>query len=255
MLKEDLKERINARLRKLRSRIGRNYFIANLSYPSEQKERDLSAINEYLEKIEEVLPDLESLLKAYRKYIPNIWDQTKYAASYLLIGKALSNLRAIIILSKKGLSSEMVELSRSAIESLDLAFLFLDEDAEISLKKWFEGKIIPNDEARGSFQKAINKLVGDKSILIPIKNMKSDVYDLYSLYTHSSYSALLDYIDVFYEDFDYKKYAGFHYTFKYLHLIDNIVVNILFSLKDALVKLHNFDSTRQIDKLLRRFGY
>ena len=200
--------------------------------------------------------DIESLLKAYRKHIPRIWDQTKYVASYLLIGKAFNNLITINIIARAGSSHELVEISRSAIESLDLAILFLEDTNGTLLKKWFKGEIIKNAKSRVLEHKIINDEMSKQDTeMFPYQEMKSDVYSIYSLYTHSSYAALLDSVDVFYEDFDYKKYSGFHYTKKYLHLVDNLVINILLSLKDAFIRCNDRKNVDETEKVFRRTGY
>jgi hypothetical protein len=254
VLKRGREERINERLRKLSSRRGYRYFITHVGYPSQKKESDIFEINKYSIKVEEAIPQIRSLLKEYRKHIPHIWDQTKFCASYLLICKAFSNLKTLILLARNGSNQELVEISRSAVESLDLTFLFLEDTGKKPLKDWFAGKIIGNQEARKAMHDAVNKEDGDKTI-VPLEDVKSDVYETYSLYTHSSYAALLDSIDVFYEDYDFKKYAGFHYTAKNLHLIDNIVINILLGLKSAFIQVRDLKNFEATDSLMKAIGY
>lgn len=249
ILKEGREANINERLRKLRSRKGHRYFITHIEFPSRQKELDRASIDRYLKKIEEIIPQIELLIRNYRAYILHIWDQTKFCASYLLICKAFGNLRTATLLAKNGSCQELVEISRSAIEALDLAFLFLQDEKGKLLKDWFKGKIISNDEARKALHKSINKIFVDTTI--PLQDVKSDLYETYSLYTHSSYAALLDSIDVFYEDYDFKKYAGYHYSVRYLHLIDNIVINILLLLKSAFTYVKDTKNFEATDKLLR----
>jgi hypothetical protein len=248
---------INKKLGKLHSRKARKLFLTNFSYPSDQKQREASKIAKYLQDIEEVLPQMEVLLRTYRKSIPNIWDQTKDAASYLLLCKAFNHLQSIIVLAKQGSCSEMVELCRSSCEALDLVFLFLEDGEGSHLSKWFKGEIISNKTARKKIHEILNseKSKSIKTQTLPVEDFKGDIYETYSLYTHSSYTAIIDSIDPYYEDFDYKKYAGFHYTFSYLHLVDNVAVNILFNLKSVFIKLCDQVNVSKVDELLRDIGY
>lgn len=254
ILKKGREERINERLRKLRSRYAYSYFVTHTEFPLQEKERDEFKITAYLSRIEEITPQIESLLREYRKYIPHIWDQNKYSASYLLICKAYSNLKMLIVLAKKGSNQELVEICRSAVESLDLVHLFLEDDKGKLLRDWFRGKIIANKEARKVIHKVLNQENKGKDA-VPLKDVKSDVYETYSLYSHSSYAALLDSVDVFYEDYDFKKYAGFHYTADYLHLIKNVIVNILLNLKSVFIQVKDIKSLEATDNLMRTIGY
>lgn len=254
ILKKGREARIKEKLRKLRSRVGHRHFITNIGYPSQQKDSDKSKINNHLKKIEETVPQIKTFLKEYRKNTPNIWDQTKFSASYLLMCKAYTNLGTLILLAKRGANQELVEISRSALESLDLALLFLEDEKGKLLKDWFKGEIISNQYAREAMHDVINKESKSKGT-IPVKDVKSDIYETYSLYTHSSYVALLDSVDVFYEDYDFKNYAGYLYTSRNLHLIDNIVINILLNLKNAFIKVRDLKNLEIVDNLMKTIGY
>ena len=254
VLRKSRLERIEDKLRRLRSRRARNHFITHIGYPSKQKEIDQSGIASYTTRVEAILPKIKELIKSYRKYTPNIWDQTKFSASFLLICKAYGNLQSLVSLAKNGSNHELVEISRSAVESLDLANLFLEDEKGKLLKNWFKGKIIGNKESRKVMNAQVNE-INKSGVSVPLEDVKNDVYETYSLYTHSSYSALLDSVDPYYENYDFKKYAGYHFSAKNLELIENIIINILLSLKDGFIRAGdpiNFDET---DNLMKAIGY
>ena len=258
-LREGLEKRIQARIDKLKTRQAYFYFTTHISQPQQNKASDESIILQSLKKIENNIPNIKNLIKSVRKFIPHIWDQTQVSAAYLLIGKAFSNLETALILAKIGHNLEIVELVRSGHESTDLASLFLDDDEGKYFKKWFKGKIIENAKARAGFQKTINRLGIDNSMKsyynLSVEDAKRDVYGLYSLYTHSSYAALLDAIDVFHEDYDFNRNAGFHYTAANLHIIESLAINILLSIRFVFIKCQDLDSDLEAVKLLKAVGH
>jgi hypothetical protein len=258
-LREGLEKRIQARIDKLKKRQAYFYFTNHIIQPQQNKASDESIILQSLKKIENNIPNIKNLIKSVRKFIPHIWDQTQISAAYLLIGKAFSTLETALILAKIGHNLEIVELVRSGHESTDLASLFLDDDEGKYFKNWFKGKIIENAKARAGFQKTINRLGIDNSIKsyynLSVKDTKRDVYGVYSLYTHSSYAALLDAIDVFHEDYDFNRNAGFHHTAKNLHIIESLAINILLSIRNVFIKCQDFDSDLEAVNLLKAVGH
>ncbi len=251
---DNLEERISERLKKLQSRKGYYYLLTHLDYPSNQKRLDKNAINAQIKVIEDALPEIKKLMKQIKRYVPHIWDQTKYAAAYLLLGKAFSNLETIILLAQKGHNLEMVDLARSGTESIDLAFLLFEDSQNQQLEKWFKGKIIENEKARKALDRVINQL-NPASVKLPVEEMKKEVYKTYSLYTHSSYAALLDSIDVFHEDFDFERYAGFHFARRNLHAVQDLAIKILLQLKNIYVQCKNQDCLNEVDELLKQIGH
>src|SRR3990167_8723855 len=150
-LKEGLAERIKDRVQKLKNRKGHNYFLSNLTYPENEKQKTKHQLQQAAASLEEKMPEIKT----------------------------------IITLAKDGRNVEIMELARSGHESLDLAFLFLEEGQEERLKSWFEGKIIDNKTARETLHKVLNS--GElNSTELPVYDNKTDVYGIYSLYTHSS---------------------------------------------------------------------
>lgn len=255
VLKQGTHERIYDKLQKLRFGKARRYFVRDIGYPARTKEADKASILRYTDKVERILPDIKTLLELFRKHVLNIWDQNKYCASYLLICKAFGEIKPVMTIAREGSSHEVIELVRSGVEALDLSFLFLEENDGVYLKRWLKGEIIGNDEARKMYDKIINAERAKNKSVVPLRDVKSDVYWVYSLFTHNSYSALLESVDPFYEDYDFKKYSGYHYTAKNLHLVESLILNILLSLKNAFLKLNDPKGFVETDKLMKKIGY
>lgn len=243
----DLKEKLN----KLKLGKAKRYFLTHIDYPQKQKQIDKDSITRDIEPLEDDISEIQGLIKEVRGFFNTIWDQDKYAAAYLLVGKALSNLEAGIFLSKKGYSEEFLELSRSGHESIDLAFLFLEAENNHLLVRWFKGEIIKNNIARQFFEKRMSK---DKSFggLISLAVMKGDIYKAYSLSTHSQYTALVDSIDIFYEDLDFYKYSGHHHSTILVYYLQSLYCNILFLLKDIFIHRLDQPNIEKADELLKR---
>ncbi len=131
-------------------------------------------------------------------------------ASYLLFCQAVQHFEAIFVLAARGLSIQACEMLRAIGEALDLIPLFLEERQDHpKLKKWFEGEIIPNREAREAAHRFINE---DRNEPWPVKETKAGIYDALSRYSHMSYAAVLESVDVYARDFDWRRVSGFHYA-------------------------------------------
>ncbi len=254
MLKSGIEDRIKKRIAKLKSGRARKYFLSDISYPKRRQDQNRYDINKSIKVVEGLLPELLSLLKLIRPYFDKIWDQNNIVAAYLLLGKTHKMLHSVVDEAKKGNPTSIVELARSGQEAVDLAFLFLDEKGSKYLRKWYRGEIISNSEARKALDKAVNDMFTTFATQpILVKKMKDDVYWGYSLYTHSGYGAMLDMVDVYHEDFDFEGYAGFHYTDRYLHLIQNLVVNLLLGMKNVFVYCKDLDGISKVDTQLSKF--
>lgn len=254
MLRDGVDERIKKRVDKLESGKAREYFLANIGYPKKQQAIDKHAINKSTKSVEDLLPELSTSIKLIRPHFNKIWDQNNIVAAYLLLGKTYKTLHSVINEAKEGNPVGVVELTRSGQEAIDLVFLFLDEKGEKYLERWFKGQIISNSVARKVINETVNEMLA-ASTKQPalVEKMKNDVYWIYSLYTHSGYGAMLDMVDVYYQDFDFNKYAGFHYAKQYLHLIQNLVVNLLLGMKNVFVYCKDLDGVSKMDKQLDIF--
>lgn len=250
-ISDDVEKRIKEKLDKLKTKAGYKMFQSDLLFPSRQKAKDRKIAEEYSERMETKLKELNPLIRSMRSHIDYIGDPDKYVAAYLLIGKSYSSLNAIIHLLKLGYSFQIVELVRSSMESLYLASLFFEEGQEDKLERWFKGDIIRNRDARKALSKAVNDMdIVTDGTTIPMESMLADIYSIYSSYTHSGYAALFDFIDIFTEDFDFQQYAQFHYCIEHLHLIDNLYTNILLGLKHYYIRARDEENLTQVEKLL-----
>jgi hypothetical protein len=147
----------------------------------------------------------------------------------LLFGKTSQSFRALFLLAREGYSYEVMEILRGIIESVQLVHLFLNEEENSPhLKKWFSGEIIQNEIARAFQDKFLNHESPDIESQIPYKEVQSHLYRLCSLYSHISYSALLDSFDVYNRDFAFQKIAAFHY-------LNNIALSLVRGILETTV--------------------
>ncbi len=257
-MEDELKKELEDRVKELRSRHSSEYFSQHPNYPNEQKDLDEAEIGELAKSFEEALPAIQELLREVKKFVPFIGDRTKTAAAYLLLGKALSNLKSIITVAKKGFNLEVMDLTRSGQESLDLALLFLEDGSEHLLEQWFNGDIVKNKEAREVMHQIMNrelpKILPDGEEL-PVNKMKAHMYKLFSMYTHSAYGALFDSIDVFREDIDFSGSAGFHYARRNFGVIHDFTVSLILQLKNIFGKHEDKEGFLRADTLYKSLGY
>lgn len=250
-ISDQVADRINEKLKRLKTRDGHKKLISDIFYPSRQRDIDRKVANEYADKLQPMINELEVLVKSLRAHIDYIGDPDKYVAAYLLIGKSFTTLKSLNILVKEGFSFQIIELIRSSIESLNLAAYFLEDGTENILKRWFNGEIINNNTARQGLNNAVNKMMkklGKQPV--PMREALSDIYSIYSSYTHSGYSALFDFIDVFKEDFDFDQSAQLHYNRKNLDLIEHLFTNILLSLKNFFIRKHDEENLTKVEEIL-----
>lgn len=256
MIQAKTHDNLSDKIQKLKSGKAKNYCMVDFGYPAREQARDKYLIELNVREIEKVVPQIMILVKKTRSYFDHIADQNCFVASYLLINKAIKSLNGVLDEAKKGNAINVVELSRSGQEALDLVFLFLDERGKDDLSKWFQGEIIKNEKARKVMEQAVNGVRQSMGLEeLSVKEMKSDIYKVYSLYTHSAYSAVFDHIDVFHEDFDFANYAGFHYSRKYFHLVENLVVSILLALKNVFSLKGDWDNLAQVEQILTGFSH
>jgi hypothetical protein len=254
-LDQELKKILKDKLEKLHKRTAFQLASLDPKLPARNKAWDKTQIESNLLKIEKVTPSIKLLLKRIRKNFRNIWDETNIVATYLVLGKVLNNLESATILAKQGYSYSMVELIRSGVESCDLALLLMEESQEEIVKEWFQGRIIKNEKSRKLAHKILNNERTGEKILMPIESAKKDVYEIYSHFTHNSYSTLLELIDPYKEDLDYEQTAGFHYSQHYFHLIENLAVQILLEIKNLFVKTQDLDGIKGCNSALQELDY
>ncbi|PIP74739.1 MAG: hypothetical protein COW87_02290 [Candidatus Levybacteria bacterium CG22_combo_CG10-13_8_21_14_all_35_11] len=252
-LKDGVGDRIKEKLDLLKTRAGHKKVISDLLFPSREKKKNRQIALAYADVLDEKIKELEPLIRSMRSHTDYIGDPDKFVAAYLLIGKSYTSLKAVAILVRQGYSFQIAEIVRSSMESLHLAALFLEDGQEKLVQNWFGGEIIGNKTARevlGAAVNEVNKTKGDEPV--PIQEALSDVYSIYSSYTHSGYVALFDFIDVFLEDFDFQQNSQFHYNRKNLHLIDNLYVNILLELKNFYIRAKDEENLAKVEVLLAK---
>ncbi|MBI5122811.1 hypothetical protein HZA75_03045 [Candidatus Roizmanbacteria bacterium] len=254
-LKDEADKRIKEKLDKLKTRAGHKKLISDVFFPLKETERNHLIVTNYADTLENKIKELEPLIRSLRSHLDYIGDPDKFVAAYLLIGKSYTSLKAVAILARQGYSFQIVEIIRSSMESLHLANLFFEEGQETLLQQWFDGKIIGNKTAREVLNKVVNEMSQAKEgQSIPMEDALSDVYSIYSSYTHSGYAALFDFIDVFTEDFDFQQHSQFHYNRKNLHLIDNLYTNILLGLKNYYIRAKDEENLVKVETLLSNEG-
>lgn len=255
MAKETPEEFIKNRLAHMNTKRAYAFALTHPEYPLNQQEKNKKLITILCNEIEEILPEIEGLIRKIFTNISSITEQTKTAAAYLLIGRAYSYLQSSLILCRAGKNMEAMELSRSGKESLDLAMLFWDDKNKNQLDKWFKGKIISNFEARDFQHELLNKELADKfeNKEQPIKDMLSESYGVMSGYTHSAYAGLLDGVDVFKLDFDFTQNAGYHYCINNFHIVEDLLIKILLQLKNSFLNLKDRENFIEADKLFKLF--
>lgn len=252
-LSDGVDQRIKEKLDKLKTRIGHKKLISDVLFPAKQRDQNRQVANQYADILDKKIKEIEPLIRSMKSHIDFIGDPDKFVAAYLLIGKSYTSLKTVSLLLREGYSFQIVELTRSSMESLNLAALFFENGQEELLKKWFEGEIIGNRKAREVLDAAVNEMMQEMgNDQVPMKEALSDVYSIYSSYTHSGYSALFDFIDVFTEDFDFQQNSQFHYNQKNLHLIDNLYFNILLGLKNYYIRAKDEENLAKVEDLISK---
>lgn len=246
---EEVRERIKNKLARLKTRAGQKMLKVDLFSPMREKEKDRLIVRRYSDTLDQKIKVLEPLIRSLRSHIDYIGDQDKLVAAYLLIGKSFMALKSITLLVRKGYSFQAIELIRSSIESLQLAHLFLEDRQQKKLEKWFYGEIVPNRKARKALSSAANTVSKNISSSY-MKDILAYIYSTYSSYTHSSYGALFEYIDVFREDFDFGQYSQFHFTRENLDLVGNLYVNILLTLKNFYIRVNDRENLLKTESIL-----
>lgn len=241
---------------KLQSIAARAYLEKNPQAVQSQLDKDKTGVLMEIEKLKNIFNQIKPYIFKIREYVPNMLDQNKVTASYFLFGKIFHNFEAIFTLARDGFHYEAIEIIRSIKESADLIeFFMLNDDSNPELKKWFNGEIITNEKARN----AINNFMREEAVktglpMLPT-GVSAGIYSVFSKYTHSSYAALLDSFDVFGQDFDYKKLAGFHYTSATsLPCANDEMRSLIITLKIFYSSVENKDVYKELDLIQRKIA-
>ena len=252
-LDEEVKRLIKNHVDKLKFHNGKKFIEINKFSPQQQREKDLQEIPKKLMRVKSVYLKIEERIKELKTLIPDITEQTTLCAVYLIYGKVLQTWRAIFLLTERGYNFEIMELNRSIVENLGLVHTFyLDKDL-VHLSKWFQGEIITNGIARNLVDEYIAKNSVNTHGLSPY-DMANYVYRGFSKYTHCSYAALLESVDLFNEDFDWNGYSGAHYSLKHIDALESTMTSTLITLKHTYLELKDMESYVVINKILLDFA-
>ena len=201
----------------------------------------------------EVLPHIRRI----KTLAGDILEPTRYAATYLLFGKVANGIEALFTLARRGHYYEVMDVVRSNNEALDLIMLFQHEASDGRyLKKWFEGDIIENREARDAVDPFMADIARAANLTptMPLKQIKTDIYAALSRYTHVSYSALLDSYALYRQDFDFERDAGFHYLRSNgLSFIREQIRSTILTLKSFYLSIPD-KSYRALDAISEKYG-
>lgn len=247
---------INERINKLKNHIGKDHFKKDLINLEEEKAKDLEEIQKKITGFQTIHSQVKTHIKRLRELVPDITEQTVLCAVYLIYGKVLQTWEAIFLLSSKGYNFEIMELTRSISEDIDLIKVFYLDKNQKHLKKWFEGSIIDHKVAReleDEFIREAKLKVIEEHNLSPY-DLATEVHSTYSKYTHCSYAAILDSVDVFNEDFDWNRYANTHYTLNNIHVLESAMTQLLLSLKMTYLELRDIENLEEIEGILTNFA-
>jgi hypothetical protein len=211
-------------------------FEKNPDLPNQYKRYEIEIIEQYTNNLEKIRQDLIPYAqKIKHEHIHDITESSLNCAIYLLICHTLEVWEAILLLAKNSFNSEMMDLTRHVKETLELIHLFLIKGNDSGvLKKWFAGETIPNREARKAIKKEFDEWQDNSKVEVNISSILAHIYDKLSLHTHSSYHPMLESVDVFNKDFDFKKYANTHFTMENLRFVNTIMGSTLVIMKKNL---------------------
>lgn len=166
--------------------------------------KKVNVLNEFFDQ--KVLP----LIKETRQHVSDLFARDERVACYWLLGKVANNWRAVFVLARDGMHYEVMECMRSMEESIWLACHFLVGNPD-ELTKWFEGEIVSPSKARKRIDRWMNDIAAKLNLDMPIEETLLGIYSGLSRYSHSSYVTLLDSYDVWHDEFDFERIAGFHH--------------------------------------------
>jgi|SRR3989344_3289482 len=257
-LKEELAQSLKERVQKYRNDQARvqEYLQKNPNAPEEQRNHDRKIISIGVARLESVFEQILPFISRIRNLIIDPLEQSKLAASYLLLGKIAQTWRAVFLLMRDGFHYETMELIRSIYEAKGLVFVFMNGDNESSdLTKWLSGEIIANERARAKMHEYMNTDAAHAGVVLPIRDMMDGVYAGLSKYSHASYAALLDSFDVYQRDFDFEKTASLHYVrSSSIPYAANELEGTIVILKGFYQVLGDTESYKKLDQILRQIA-
>ncbi len=224
--------------------------------PLREKIANSGQISIEVSKLEEMWAEIMPYVRKIKSSIPDVLDQTRLVACYLLLGKVSQGIEAIFMLLREGFHYVVMEIVRSNREALDLIALFLQEPENSPLvTKWFDGEIVKNVKAREAADKHLTEVAQQTGLPLSIEGMKSGIYGVLSKYSHVSYGAILESYDVYHEDFDFDRITGHHYALNssrsYVH---TEIHGVIIALKGVYQAMGDAESYREVDAILRKYA-
>ena len=254
-LKAEMAQLLRARVtqyREQRDRL-RAYVKSNPAAPAFQREMDREQVTSEVRKLTEMWNDVMPYIRKIKSSIGDVLDHNRLTAGYLLFGKVSQGFAAIFVLAKDGFHYEVMEITRSNREALDLIALFLRADSSALLRKWFEGEIVENVKARDALEEQIEDTAAKSGI--SVRGMKAGIYGALSKYSHVSYVALLEAYDIFHHDFDFERIAGYHWVLNSsLPYLRTEIHSVIITLKAFYSAIADGESYLGLDTLLRKYA-
>ncbi|MEK9200337.1 MAG: hypothetical protein AAB909_00005, partial [Patescibacteria group bacterium] len=209
---------------------------------------DEACIEEAVARLETIFHKLTPYIKSLRAYIRKPIEQTKACAVYLLFWKVMRRWEVLFGLARTGRNQELLELLRSLHENLDLIMLFSEDKKGSYLVEWFKGEVIEAATSRQKYEEILgtHPLSGEK---LPIREMKTFIYRLFSKYPHNSYPAVMEFVDVFSEGLDEDLVAGYHWTRESICHLITAMSSTLIQLKALYGHLGDRKSFAELDSL------
>jgi hypothetical protein len=225
-------------------------------YPIREKEANRAGVTSALQPLTDLWHELLPYIRSIKGLAGEILEPARFSACYFLFGKVANGFEALFLLAREGFHYEAMEIVRSNREALDLIILFLQESPDSPLlKKWFEGEIIDNSKAREAWDAYIGDFATKAGLATSPKTLKTDIYSTLSRYSHVAYGALLDAYDVYRQDFDFERVAGYHYVRNSsLGYIREGIRSVGLTLKTFYLSIGDAASCRGIDAVLEKYA-
>lgn len=225
-----------------------------------RQKNDKNEIDQKLSKLRDQYTELLPFVKGIKKHIKDITETTHVCAVYLLLCFAFQNWNSLFLLAEYGKNSAALAIIRMIRESLTLAELFVLESSKNEreyIDKWCSGEIIPNRIGREMVSKFFDELSAILN-LIPlhyIKNLMTKLYQMESLFIHSSYVSILECISPYTENFDFEGYTGFYRTKIFLKHAEGMMTATSSTLKLVyLLLLNDAGSFDKINGILMKYN-
>lgn len=100
--KRALEERIVMRVQKIKERKGYYYFLSDITFPENEKQKLKHLVLVKTAMLGEKMPTIKKIIKSIKRFVPQIWEQDAITAVYLLLGKVYNNLDLMLTLAKEG---------------------------------------------------------------------------------------------------------------------------------------------------------